>query len=114
MNSSPNRCAKKIGALEWLLIVYVLVGLALAGVCLTFDGEARFGAFSAYSLYATPLFHILSMTGLGERLFAEWPHAVFWTAGSVVVNGFLFYAFVSLITLRRRRRPKPLLADTTK
>ncbi len=111
MSTPPDRSARKIGALEWLLIVYVVVGLVLAGVCLTFDGEARFGAFSIYGLYAVPLFYVLSVSGLGEELFANWPAAIYWTEVLVVVNGLAIYAFAKLITLVRRRSRKPHLGD---
>ena len=99
---------RKIRALEWMLISYLVVGFLLACVCLTIDGEARFGALSILGRYASPAFFVLSISGLGEELFADWPTAIFWTTSLVLVNGFSIYVLTKLGTIGWSRWRKVL------
>ena len=108
MNTVREYVVRKIRALEWMLISYLVVGFLLACVCLTIDGEARFGAFSLLGLYASPAFFVISIFGLGEGLFAEWPTAIFWMVSLIFVNGLSIYALAKLATIGWHRRRKVL------
>jgi hypothetical protein len=114
MSAWSNRSVKKIGVLEWLLIGYVLIGFAWAGVCLSFDGDARFPAFVVYGLYAFPTIFIVSIMGFGDALFGIWPTAIYWTAALVVVNGFAIYALAKIGVLGWRRSSKPRFGDSAR
>ena len=114
MSTPSDRRFKKFGVLEWLLITYVLVGIVWAVGCLSFNGEARFAAFSIYGLYAVPTFYVVSLVGLGDVLFVDWPDAIYWTAALVITNGVAIYALAKIVALGWRRSRRSRLGDSAK
>jgi len=103
MTSLAIRTLKKGGLLEWLLILYVCLGIGIAGYCLSLSGEVRFEAFSVFARYAYPTLFAVFYTHAGDALFGDWPAAIYWTMAATLVNGAIIYVVAkSVLRLFRR------------
>jgi hypothetical protein len=103
MSSLAIRTFKKGGLLEWLLILYVSLGIGIACYCLSLDGEVRLEGFSVLGRYAYPTLWAVFYTHVDDALFSSWPAAIYWTTAATVLNGAVIYILLkSVMRLFRR------------